>query len=221
MASATAEVLVETDATTRAVRMLRDMIMSRRLAPGQQLRQDHLAEAIGLSRSPVREALRTLETEGLLSHIPNQGYFVVRLSSSEMRQIYLMRRLLETELYRTLRKPAAVELRAIRSIHGEIRDAVTRDDVTTVLGANRRLHFSLFALSPLELVTRQVAQLWHRSESYRAAYLWLPEAQRRIIAEHASMLRCLETHDIRNLIAIADRHREAAETRVIKLLEAI
>ena len=209
---------VEADATQRAVRILRDMIMSRRLAPGEQLRQDHLADAMGLSRSPLREALRMLETEGLLSHVPNQGYFVVRLSSSDLRQVYLMRRLLETELYRTLRRPAAGEMQAIRRTHREIREGVGREDVTAVLEANRRFHFSIFELSPLGLVMRQVAHLWHVSESYRAAYLWLPEAQRRIVAEHASMLQCLETGDRRGLMQIADRHRAAAESTVVRLL---
>jgi DNA-binding GntR family transcriptional regulator len=164
------------------------------------------------------EALRTLETEGLLRHVPNQGYFVVSLSSSEMRQVYLMRRLLETELYRTLRKAGRDELRSIRSIHSEIKEAVAKNDIGAVLEANRRFHFAIFALSPLVLVTRQVERLWHQSEPFRAAYLWLPEAQRRITAEHAAMLRSLESYEMNDLIGIADRHRSAAEASVVRLL---
>ena len=167
----------ELDSTARAVRVLRNMVMTRRIVPGQQLRQDGLAEEMGFSRSPLREAMRTLEAEGLLVHQPNQGYFVVRLRSTEMQQIYLMRRLLEAELFKTARKPAAEDLSTLRAENHKIQLSVTEGNLTHVLLANRRFHFSIFAMSPLDLVMRQVERLWHQSESYRAAYLWLAAAQ--------------------------------------------
>jgi len=206
------------DATARAVRTLRDMVMSRRIGPGQQLRQDGLAEEMGLSRSPLREALRTLETEGLLVHMPNQGYFVAHLRSSDLRQIYLMRRLLETELLRTMRAPSTLELSKLRDENVRIQELVRDGNLAQVLRANRRFHFSIFALSPLDLVMRQVERLWHLSESYRAAYLWMPAAQEQIIAEHFAMISALESKDVEGLIAVADRHRSAAEASVIGLL---
>ena len=208
----------ETDATTRAVRTLRDMVMNRRLAPGEQLRQDSLADELGLSRSPLREALRMLETEGLLEHLPNQGYFVTRLRSDDMKQIYLMRRLLETELYRTLRTPEREDVSRMRAAHREIGEHIRRNDLSGVLEGNRRFHFLVFGLSPLVVITRQVERLWRQSESYRAVYLCLPEAQKRIEAEHAMMLRSIEANDMRGLIRVADRHRAAAESSVVALL---
>jgi DNA-binding GntR family transcriptional regulator len=208
----------EVDATARAVRILRDMVISRRLGPGQQLRQDGLAEEMGLSRSPLREALRTLETEGLLVHQPNQGYFVVRLRAADLQQIYLMRRLLEAELLGAARRPSPSELDLLRDENRRIETLVADGNLTQVLRANRRFHFGIFALSPLELVTRQVERLWHLSESYRTAYLWQPAAQARIIAEHSSMLTALAHGDTATLIRVADRHRSAAEASVIALL---
>jgi DNA-binding GntR family transcriptional regulator len=208
----------ELDATARAVRALREMVMNRRIGPGQQLRQDELAEEMGLSRSPLREALRTLETEGLLVHAPNQGYFVARLRSAHLKQIYLMRRLLETELLRTVRTPSAEDLSVLRSENQRIQKSVANGRLSEVLQDNRRFHFGIFTLSPLELVTRQVERLWHLSESYRAAYLWLPAAQDRIIAEHSLMIDALAAGDVEGLVALADRHRSAAEVSVIRLL---
>jgi DNA-binding GntR family transcriptional regulator len=194
------------------------MVMGRRIGPGQQLRQDGLAEELGLSRSPLREALRTLETEGLLVHVPNQGYFVSRLRSSDLIQIYLMRRLLETELFRTLRAPSTEELSKVRDENEHIRQAVKDVNLGQVLLANRKFHFDIFAMSPLELVMRQVERLWHQSESYRAAYLWLPAAQEQIITEHEAMIAALESNDIKELIAVADRHRSTAEAAVVGFL---
>jgi DNA-binding GntR family transcriptional regulator len=208
----------EVDATARAVRTLRDMIITRRIGPGQQLRQDGLAEEIGLSRSPLREALRTLETEGLLVHVPNQGYFVARLKSSDLRQIYLMRRLLESELFRTLNGPSANQLSKLRDENELMQQFVKDGKPAQVLRANRKFHFGIFALSPLDLVMRQVERLWHLSESYRAAYIWLPAAQEKIVAEHIAMIAALESQDLKGLIAVADRHRSTAEAAVISLL---
>jgi DNA-binding GntR family transcriptional regulator len=213
-----ADTYTERDATARAVRALREMVMSRRIGPGQQLRQDELAEEMGLSRSPLREALRMLETEGLLVHMPNQGYFVARLRSAELKQIYLMRRLLETELLRTLRRPSTGDLSALRAENERMRKSVASGRLTEVLQDNRSLHFGIFILSPLELVTRQVERLWNLSESYRAAYLWLPAARERIIAEHSLMIDALEAGDVEELVALADSHRSAAEASVIGLL---
>lgn len=209
---------LEQDATGRAVRFLRDMVMSRRIGPGQQLRQDGLAEAMGLSRSPLREALRTLETEGLLVHVPNQGYFVARLRASDLRQIYLMRRLLETEVFRTLRAPSSEELLKLSDENERIHQSARDGNLAQVLRANRTFHFGIFALSPLDLVMRQIERLWHLSESYRAAYLWLPTAQEQIVADHIAMIAALESYDVEELIAVADRHRSTAEVAVVGLL---
>ncbi len=159
-----------------------------------------------------------LETEGLLEHLPNQGYFVTRLRSADMQQIYLMRRLLETELYRSLRRPQREDLARIRALHRQIGERIERGDLSGVLEGNRRFHFEIFRLSPLDVITTQVERLWRQSESYRAVYLFLPETQRRIDTEHALMLRHIETNDISGLIRVADAHRAAAETSVVALL---
>ena len=77
------------------------MIVRRQLAPGTQIRQVELAAQLGLSRSPLRQALSALETEGLVTHEQQRGYFVARMSVDHLSQIYRMRELLETELLRT------------------------------------------------------------------------------------------------------------------------
>jgi len=159
-----------------------------------------------------------LEAEGLIEHLPNQGYFVTRLRSDDMRQVYLMRRLLETELYRTIRRPRRDDLNRIRAVHRHIGERIAAGDLTGILEGNRRFHFEFFELSPLLLVMSQVERLWRQSESYRAVYLCLPEAQKRITEEHGSMLSALEADDIGELIKVADRHRATSESSVVALL---
>src|SRR5579864_7895428 len=81
---------------------LRSAIVQGDLSPGEQIRQAAWADRLGTSRIPVREALKSLAAEGLLSHDHNRGYFVTRFGPHEMAQVYLMRRLLEAELIRSL-----------------------------------------------------------------------------------------------------------------------
>jgi DNA-binding GntR family transcriptional regulator len=206
------------DATAHATRELRDMIMRGQLAPGQQLRQEALAVHLSISRSPLREALRSLEIEGFVRHAVNQGYFVVQLSAPELEQVYLMRRLLETELFRSARPPSGAELKDLRAMNAQVAAAARAGSIAGMLVSNRQFHFTMFALSQLELVVRQVERLWHLSEPYRATYLWLPETRGRIVAEHEAMIQAIADGDRRGLVRLADQHRRASEEAVLSLI---
>ncbi len=207
-----------TDLTREAIEALRAMIVRRQLQPGAQIRQVELAGRLGLSRSPLRQALSALETEGLVTHEPQRGYFVARMSVDHLSQIYRMRELLETELLRTVRVPEADELASLAARNDEIAAAMADGDVAGMLVANRAFHFGLFELSPLGAIRQDVERLWNTSEPYRATYLWLPTTRRRIIREHEQMLAALARGDHARLVQIADRHRGAARAAVTELL---
>ncbi len=207
-----------TDLTREAIEALREMIVRRQLAPGAQIRQVELASRLGLSRSPLRQALSALETEGLVTHEQQRGYFVARMSVDHLSQIYRMRELLETELLRTVRVPEASELAPLAARNDEIAAAMADGDVAGMLVANRAFHFALFELSPLGAIRQDVERLWNTSEPYRATYLWQPTTRRRIIREHEQMLAALARGDRTRLVQIADRHRGAARAAVTELL---
>ena len=208
------------DLTLRATDELRELIAFGRLSPGEQVRQEDLATRLGVSRSPLREALRTLEQEGLLQHEPRRGYFVARLDPDELSQVYRMRELLERELLRASRSPSAVDLRRLRSSNVEI-DAAMRDgSVIRMLRANRDFHFLVFALSPLDLVCREVQRLWRLSEPYQATYLWNPATRERIVAEHEAIVDALERGARKRSMRLLDLHREAARTELLQLMRA-
>src|SRR5437879_5618000 len=103
-------------AVLRVVDGIKHMIVSGDLLPGQQLRQEQMAATLGVSRLPVREGLRQLVADGLVTHEHNVGFAVARLSRSEFDQIYLMRRLLETEAIRSLPRLTAEQLAEITAL---------------------------------------------------------------------------------------------------------
>ena len=217
--SAVASSRASSDLTRDATEALREMILRRQLAPGTQIRQVELAERLGLSRSPLRQALSALETEGLVTHEQQRGYFVTRMSADHLSQVYRMRELLETELLRTVRQPEPEELAALAARNAAVQAALDDGSVTAMLVANRAFHFDLFELSPLGAIRADVERLWNASEPYRATYLWLPATRRRIVREHAQMLDALARSDRARLVQIANRHRDAARAVVTDLLE--
>lgn len=207
-------------ATQRVVESLRAMIMHSQLAPGQQIRQDEVADILGVSRSPLREALRILETEGLVGHSRNQGYFVIRINSDELVQVYLMRKLLETEILLSLKHPDPGDLDALSEANDAVAEAVTSTSVTEMLATNRHFHFLLFGWSRYPMVVIQVERLWNLSESCRATYLWMPEMRLRIVEEHSDMIAAYADYDLERLVEVADAHRDAAKASVLKVLVA-
>ena len=91
--------------TLQAAEMIRDLIRRGELLPGEKIHQVEVARNAGVSRSPLREALRTLAAEGLVKYETNRGYVVRRLRMEELAEIYKLRRLLEAEMMRHLHKP--------------------------------------------------------------------------------------------------------------------
>jgi DNA-binding GntR family transcriptional regulator len=205
-------------ATRRVIDGLRELIVRRELGAGQQVHQEQLAQLLGVSRIPVREALKALEAEGLLSHAPNRGYFVTVVRAEELRQIYLMRRLIEAEALKAVVWPDAGAIHRLRQINANMAEAARSGAINPMVGLNREFHFAIFELSQLRTVVQEIERLWRISEQYRVFYLSEATARRRVVREHEMMIAALEAHDRARLMAVAHRHRKAAEDRLTALL---
>jgi DNA-binding GntR family transcriptional regulator len=207
--------------TQRAVESVRELILRRRLWPGQQLRQEEIAAVLGMSKSPVREALKTLQADGLIDHAPNRGYFVPHVTVAGLKQIYAMRRLLESEVLASLPAPAPETLAGLRRTNDLIAKLPPRASHYEILSANRSFHFELLAVSPLGLIVREVERLWQISDTYRALLGddFFADEHARIVADHTAMIDALEQNDHKRLIEITDQHRAASEVYLLERLE--
>jgi DNA-binding GntR family transcriptional regulator len=207
-------------ATLQATQALRALILGQELLPGQQIRQQEVSVRLGLSRSPVREALRTLETEGLVRHSPNVGYTVVRLTSDELSQVYLMRRALEREVLRAIRRPTETEIGELERQNKVAAEAGASGSLAEVIAANREFHFRLFQLSRLDMVRRYLEPLWALSDANRSAFLWMVEAQPHIVEEHRAMVAALRVFNVDLLVELTDGHRHWGESKMLNLLSS-
>jgi DNA-binding GntR family transcriptional regulator len=206
-----------TSAVGTAVEAIRAMIRQGELPPGSQVRQQDMAERLDMSRVPIREALHTLKTEGLLRHDRNRGYSVARFNADQLRQVYLMRALLDRALLEQLVWPDEDQLAEITAINAELALAAQAAQVAELAVLNRQFHQAIFNLSPLDLVHDEINRLWEMSDSYRAFYLAGP-SRYRTVTEHQIMIDALRRHDLEGLLDTMDRHRTEAQEEVSAML---
>ena len=201
----------------RCLDAIRAMVLSGDLLPGQKLTQGGLAEDLKVSRIPIREALATLHAEGLLDHKPRTGYTVARFSSEDLEEIYLMRRLLETELLQTI-DFSDLDLDALVATHEELKETSPSDAPDRFQALNMRFHFTLFEASPLDLVRDELARLWHMSAFYRSLYLFESDTQTQLEGDHKKILTAAKGRKVDRLVEISDEHRTRTERMVVQRL---
>lgn len=146
---------------------IRIEIREQRLMPGEHIRQDEWARTFGVSRLPVREALQTLASEGMLTHSVRRGYFVAKIAREEMIQIYRMRLLLEPEAVREIRAATPSELERIVGFGDACEEALGRQDPPRALGCDREQYFAVLELSDDNVIVAELRRLWTMSEAYR------------------------------------------------------
>jgi DNA-binding GntR family transcriptional regulator len=151
-----------------ALEELRESIILGELEPGAPLRLDELARSLGMSISPIREAVRQLEALGLAVHVPHQGAKVVALDVEELRDLFSIRLGLESEAVRRAaarftEEDAAAAAQQLAAAD-EAREA---DDVRAALRAHTDFHFALYAASGSQWLLRLIRPAWDSSERFR------------------------------------------------------
>jgi DNA-binding GntR family transcriptional regulator len=201
---------------------LRSDILTGVLGPGDQIVQEALAERYGVSRVPVREALKTLESEGQVVYHPHRGYFVAELSVADLLEVYRLRVILESEaIHHAVPRLTDASVEALAGLLADVDAAAARDDVIAMTAANRRFHFAIFDAAGLPRLSRILRQLWEATDAYRALYFSAPRNRERVAGEHARMLAALRARDADALVALHDEHRENSVEAVTSLLEAV
>lgn len=204
----------------RVVDELKRMIISGDLLPGQQIRQEIMAEQLGVSRLPIREGLRQLTADGLVQHVHNVGYAVARLEQKQFDQVYLMRAALETEVLLRLPELDSSAIDVIETLNTAVADAAEQADYLEMRLRNQDFHFAIFEHSNLELVVAELRRLWTLAMPYHAVYLYDPEGRARIIREHGEMIDALRHHDNKRLVQLMDQHRTGGQSNANLMLRS-
>lgn len=199
---------------------LRRFIASGLLRPGQQIVQDGLAVQLGVSRVPLREALKILEGEGQVTYVAHRGYFVTELSLSDLLEVYRIRELLESEAV-TVAVPqmTAEDIDRLEEAERDVQSAADIADVVAMTVANRRFHFALIEACGLPRLIRLIRLLWDATEVYRAVY-YNEENHREVVhAEHQSVVAAVRARDVAATLQVLTEHREHAIAALRLVLE--
>ncbi|MFF3492111.1 GntR family transcriptional regulator [Streptomyces sp. NPDC002795] len=197
---------------------LRRAITSGEIKPGMPIRQDALAEQLGVSRVPLREALKTLEGESLVVHHAHRGYFVAELSLAELREVYRIRELLEAEAVRAATRGDGAVLDALEEAQEEVEAQAAAADVAAMAAANRRFHFVLFEASGMHRLVRLIATLWDATDAYRSLYYADSISREHVLVEHRAVLDALREGRTEDAVRLLDGHREHAVAALEGLL---
>jgi DNA-binding GntR family transcriptional regulator len=181
---------------------LRTEILAGVIRPGQRLRQEEVAQRLGASRLPVREALRMLETEGLIENESNKGARVPRLDMHSLDVIYQMRERLEPlALAVSMPGLSRADVRRLARIQDQIENHF---DVARFLDLDREFHLLTYSACRVDQLSSMVMRMWNSTQHYRRAFVSLsgPERQWVINAEHRLLIDAIERDDVSD----AERH---------------
>jgi DNA-binding GntR family transcriptional regulator len=161
-----------------------------------------------------------LESEGLIVHLRNQGHFVARLDDSGLHQLYLLRKLLVTEIIGSLPRPTTDDVKSLRAANKVVAEAVAGVDVGRMVASNRQFHFLLYGMSPLDLLVRYLRNVWDLAAAFQATFMWLPERRQMVVAAHNSMIDAYERYDLKGLIRRTIEHSRQGEKVVGEFLHS-
>lgn len=195
--SAEAEELAADPVSSRRIATaLRTAILAGEFAPGERLYQDVLADRFGASRIPVREALRMLESEGLVEVLPNRGARVPAFDLYEVHTQYRMRERLEPlTLAESIPNLTDAQVEAMEAIQVQIE---ANSDVDRFLELDREFHMTSYAGCRSEQLLAATVRLWNSTQHYRRAFMLLASPDRAAIvnAEHRLILDAVRRRDV-------------------------
>lgn len=190
---------------------LRRAILTGDLGPGEPVRQEAVAERLGVSRVPLREALKILEGEGQVTYRPRRGYVIAELSMDDLTEVYRLRELLEGEAVRAaMDRITDEDFDRLEDAAHDVDRAGQDPDVLAMSAANRRFHFTLIEAAGMPRLTRIVRLLWDATDAYRSVYYGNEANRGRVADEHQEIVEAARARDTERLVALLDDHRRAA-----------
>ncbi len=186
---------------------LREEILSNRLLPGAHLQEEVIGAQLGISRAPVREALRLLAAEDLVTITPRRGAIVKALSPQEFLAAYQVREALEMLAMRLfVPRVTDADLSALRALHRRMTAAAETDDVDGFFGVNAEFHALIVDRSGNDRLRETYRLLMNALLRYRMRSYSLRGGLDRSLAEHAAILEAVEQRDVGEAVALLSAH---------------
>lgn len=208
-----------------AYRVLREQIAQGVLLPGQRLIVNRLANEIGTSAVPVREALLRLEAEGLVTITPHVGAVVIHITGQMIEMTLESLAVLEGYATRLAAERAGAILPALERHHEAMKASATKEDWGRFSFENREFHFTIYGVVENTVLTKTIRELWSQLDTYlsASAFYLMPDRAMTSVAEHARLIELIgdPSCDLDELESVARAHKFNTAKRLHTLKDEV
>lgn len=199
---------------------LREAIISAQLRPGERMMEIQLAEEMGVSRTPIREAIRKLELEGLVVMVPRKGAYVAGLSLKDIADVFEIRRALEglaAEL--AADRITEEELETLERYLVVIAEQIDNGDIEKVVQTDTDFHTQLYQASRNSRLSQIINNLREQIQRFRTTSLSYPGRMKEALEEHRKIVEAISGRDGETARKVAMEHIENAENSMMSMIQ--
>lgn len=198
---------------------LREAIISGRLKPGERLMEVQLAEEMGVSRTPVREAIRKLELEGFVVMVPRKGAYVADISLKDIADVFEVRAALEgLAAALAAERITEEELEQLERLLVQLAEKIEKNDLTGLIEIDTQFHEVLYRACRNAKLVQILGNLREQIQRFRATSLASPGRMKFALDEHKKIVEAVSERNVELARALAQEHIENAENSLLEAL---
>lgn len=199
---------------------IREAIINGTLKPRERLMEIQLAEELGVSRTPIREALRKLEMEGFIVMVPRKGAYVADISFKDIADIFEIRAALEgLAAGLAAERITDEELESMERLLVEKGKAIAANDIEKLVAVDTKFHESLYQASRNQRLTSIISNLREQIQRFRTTSLSYPGRSKQSLDEHRGIVEAIQSRDVQAARQAAQDHIENAENSMIECIK--
>lgn len=199
---------------------IREAIINGSLKPRERLMEIQLAEELGVSRTPIREALRKLELEGFIVMLPRKGAYVADVSFKDIADVFEIRAALESlAAGLAAERITDEELEEMERHLVEKADAIARHDMPQLIEVDTRFHELVYRASRNDRLSIIINNLREQIQRYRSTSLAYPGRMKQSLEEHRAIVEAIQSRDSQLARQLALEHIENAESSMIEAIK--
>jgi len=199
---------------------IRNAIMNGSLQPRERLMEIQLAEELGVSRTPIREALRKLELEGFIVMVPRKGAYVADLTFKDIADVFEIRAALEgLAAGLAAERITEEELESMERLLVGKQEAITSGDIDKLVEVDTSFHELLYKASRNERLANIISNLREQIQRFRLTSLSFPGRNKESLQEHKQLVEAIQSRDSQLARHLAQEHIENAENVLIECIK--
>ncbi len=199
---------------------LRQAILRGELEPGERLMEIALAQKLGVSRTPIREAIRKLELEGLVVMVPRKGAEVADITEKDLRDVLEVRTALEAlSIELAIKNMTDEDFEALRMANEDFRDLADGNELMKLAEADVAFHEIIYIATNNNRLIQIINNLREQMYRYRLEYIKDASARPRLVKEHQEIIDAMMDGDVERAKEVITRHVENQEQNILRTIK--